>query len=49
MANFDQLSAVQIAAGVANGDFTATEVARAALDAEKQNLARMGNLRRSAH
>ena len=33
MANFDQLSAVQIAAGVANGDFTATEVARAALDA----------------
>ena len=33
MANFDQLSAAQIAAGVANGDFTATEVARAALDA----------------
>ncbi|MBM6675489.1 Asp-tRNA(Asn)/Glu-tRNA(Gln) amidotransferase subunit GatA [Olsenella uli] len=35
MANFDQLSARQIAAGVANGDFTATEVARAALDAVK--------------
>ena len=33
MANLDQLSAAQIAAGVANGDFTATEVARAALDA----------------
>lgn len=33
MANFDQLSARQIAAGVANGDFTAVEVARAALDA----------------
>ena len=33
MANFDQLSAREIAAGVANGDFTATEVARAALDA----------------
>lgn len=32
-ANFDQLSARQIAAGVANGDFTAVEVARAALDA----------------
>ena len=32
-ANFDQLSAAQIAAGVANGDFTAAEVARAALDA----------------
>lgn len=31
--NFDRLSAAQIAAGVANGDFTATEVARAALDA----------------
>ena len=33
MANFDQLSAAQIAVGVANGDFTAVEVARAALDA----------------
>ena len=33
MANFDQLSAREIAAGVANGDVTATEVARAALDA----------------
>ncbi|OUO32375.1 Asp-tRNA(Asn)/Glu-tRNA(Gln) amidotransferase subunit GatA [Olsenella sp. An293] len=33
MANFDQLSASQIAAGVAAGDFTAVEVARAALDA----------------
>ncbi|HJA28162.1 MAG TPA: Asp-tRNA(Asn)/Glu-tRNA(Gln) amidotransferase GatCAB subunit A, partial [Candidatus Olsenella pullicola] len=33
MASFDQLSAAQIAAGVANGDFTAVEVARAALDA----------------
>lgn len=32
-ANFDQLSAREIAAGVANGDFTAVEVARAALDA----------------
>lgn len=30
---FDQLSAREIAAGVAAGDFTATEVARAALDA----------------
>ena len=30
---FDQLSARGIAAGVAAGDFTATEVARAALDA----------------
>lgn len=33
MASLDQLSAREIAAGVANGDFTATEVARAALDA----------------
>ena len=33
MANLDSLSAAQIAAGVRNGDFTATEVARAALDA----------------
>ena len=33
MASFDTLSAAQIAAGVAAGDFTATEVARAALDA----------------
>ena len=33
MANFDQLSAAQIAAGVASGDFTAVEVAHAALDA----------------
>ena len=32
-AYLDQLSAAQIAAGVANGDFTAAEVARAALDA----------------
>ncbi|MGI6230888.1 MAG: Asp-tRNA(Asn)/Glu-tRNA(Gln) amidotransferase subunit GatA [Tractidigestivibacter sp.] len=33
MANFDAMSAAQIAAGVANGDFTATEVAKASLDA----------------
>ncbi|MCC6097667.1 MAG: Asp-tRNA(Asn)/Glu-tRNA(Gln) amidotransferase subunit GatA [Olsenella sp.] len=33
MANFDQLSAAQIAAGVRAGDFSATEVARASLDA----------------
>ena len=33
MASLDTLSAAQIAAGVAAGDFTATEVARAALDA----------------
>ena len=33
MANIDTLSARQIAAGVAAGDFSATEVARAALDA----------------
>ncbi|WP_337379884.1 Asp-tRNA(Asn)/Glu-tRNA(Gln) amidotransferase subunit GatA [Parolsenella catena] len=33
MASLDTLSATQIAAGVAAGDFTATEVARAALDA----------------
>ena len=33
MANIDQLSAQQIAAGVAAGDFSATEVARATLDA----------------
>ena len=33
MASLDSLSAAQIAAGVRNGDFTATEVARAALDA----------------
>ena len=31
--SFDRLSAAQIAAGVASGDFTAVEVARAALDA----------------
>ena len=35
-ANLDQLSASQIAAGVAAGDFTAVEVARAALDAVEQ-------------
>lgn len=33
MANLDTLSAAQIAAGVSAGDFTATEVAHAALDA----------------
>ena len=33
MANFDQLSAAQIAAGVRAGDFSAAEVARASLDA----------------
>lgn len=33
MANFDTLSAAAIAAGVKAGDFSATEVARAALDA----------------
>lgn len=33
MASFDALSARQIAAGVAAGDFTATEVAQASLDA----------------
>ena len=33
MANLDTLSSAQIAAGIAAGDFTATEVARAALDA----------------
>ena len=33
MANLDTLSAAQIAAGVTAGDFTATEVAHAALDA----------------
>lgn len=33
MASLDSLYAAQIAAGVRNGDFTATEVARAALDA----------------
>lgn len=33
MAFLDELTAAQIAAGVAAGDFTATEVARAALDA----------------
>ena len=33
MAFLDTLSARQIAAGVATGDFSATEVARAALDA----------------
>ena len=33
MATLDTLSAAQIAAGVSAGDFTATEVARAALDA----------------
>ena len=33
MANLDTLSACQIAAGVAAGDFSATEVARASLDA----------------
>ena len=33
MANLDTFSAAQIAAGIAAGDFTATEVARAALDA----------------
>ena len=33
MAGFDTLSAAQIATGVANGDFTATEVAEASLDA----------------
>ncbi|MCI1998658.1 MAG: Asp-tRNA(Asn)/Glu-tRNA(Gln) amidotransferase subunit GatA [Olsenella sp.] len=33
MASFDQLSAAQIAAGVRAGDFSATEVARASLDA----------------
>ncbi len=33
MANLDQLSAAEVAAGVRTGDFSATEVARAALDA----------------
>ena len=33
MASFDQLSAAQSAAGVRAGDFSATEVARASLDA----------------
>lgn len=33
MPSFDTLSAAQIAAGIAAGDFSATEVARAALDA----------------
>ncbi len=33
MANLDTLSARQVAAGIAAGDFSATEVARAALDA----------------
>ncbi len=33
MASFDSLSAAQIATGVANGDFSATEVAQASLDA----------------
>ena len=33
MASLDTLPAAQIAAGVSAGDFTATEVARAALDA----------------
>ena len=33
MASLDTLSAAQIAAGVAAGDFSATEVAHAALDA----------------
>ena len=36
MANFDQLSATQIASGVAAGDFSAVEVARASLDAIAQ-------------
>ncbi|MDD3486557.1 MAG: amidase family protein, partial [Atopobiaceae bacterium] len=33
MANFDQLPAARIAAGVADGSFTATEVAQASLAA----------------
>ena len=33
MANFDTLTAAQVAAGVAAGDFSATEVAKASLDA----------------
>ena len=33
MANIDQLSAARIAAGVAAGEFSATEVANASLDA----------------
>lgn len=36
MAFIDQMSAAQITAGVAAGDFSATEVARAALDAVEQ-------------
>lgn len=36
MANIDQLSCAQIAAGVAAGDFTATEVCHATLDAVTQ-------------
>lgn len=36
MANIDEFSAAQIAAGVANGDFSATDVARATLDAIEQ-------------
>ena len=33
MANLDTLSAAQLAAGVAAGDFSATDVARASLEA----------------
>ena len=33
MANLDTLTAAQVAAGVAAGDFSATEVAKASLDA----------------
>ena len=36
MANFDELSAAQIAAGVTAGDFSATELAKASLDALDQ-------------
>ena len=42
MASFDQLSAKQIAAGVAAGTFSATEVARAALDAIDAREPRVG-------
>ncbi len=42
MASFDQLSAKQIAAGVAAGAFSATEVARAALDAIDAREPRVG-------
>ncbi|MDD5800598.1 MAG: amidase family protein, partial [Coriobacteriales bacterium] len=36
MASFDSLSAAQIAKGVADGQFSATEVAKASLDAIQQ-------------